>query len=112
MTETRKIVRVTGAQVEAARLLVELYERDGEEVPWTIKRIANPDRIEQAHEPAVSRKTLDDMSWEARNPEQAESLRAYLRSNMHDGDEGGTVTVSVKQLLDETVEVVGLWMDR
>lgn len=32
-------------------------------------------------------------------------LRAALRANMHDGDEGGICTMSTKHMLDETVEV-------
>ena len=38
------------------------------------------------------------------------SLRAFLRDNMHDGTEVGVVTMPAKALIDETVEVVGMWI--
>ena len=37
-------------------------------------------------------------------------LRAYLRANMFDGDEGGSTTVKSGHLLDEVTELVALWM--
>jgi hypothetical protein len=37
----------------------------------------------------------------------AETIRAYFRNNMFDGDEGGVYTAKVHHLLDKMVEVVG-----
>jgi hypothetical protein len=37
------------------------------------------------------------------------SLRAILRSNMLDGDEGGQVTMTAADLLDEVCDLVGEW---
>ena len=39
------------------------------------------------------------------------SLRDYLRSNMLDGDEGGTITMGASALLDEVIDIVLLWMN-
>ena len=34
------------------------------------------------------------------------TIRDALRANMHDGDEGGRLTMSVKDLLDESTEII------
>jgi hypothetical protein len=40
-----------------------------------------------------------------------ESIRNRLRANLFDGDEGGTVTMSISDLLDQATEIVADLID-
>lgn len=43
--------------------------------------------------------------------EDLDQIRDALRANMHDGDEGGTLTMGVKDMLDETIEIIDIAMN-
>lgn len=45
-----------------------------------------------------------------KNGRSMSKLREYLRANMFDGHEGGTVTIDVSYLLDEIEDIVGWWI--
>jgi len=43
--------------------------------------------------------------------ENLSDYRAYLRANMFDGDEGGKVTMGIRDLLDEIIELTTDFLD-
>ncbi len=45
------------------------------------------------------------------NPPNDSTIRSYFVANLMDGDDGGVMTISMKQLADEATEIVGFILE-